>query len=104
MALWVCSCCLARLRHHHAAVGCKERVAEELLKGDALHWIALQQTVDQVYARRAQMPSDLVWNLGFMPLNVLQQDNMVAAVEGRATHDQLVQDGSHTPEVSLGAM
>ena len=76
-------------------------MVEKLLEGHALHRVALQQAVDEVNAGRAQTLSNLVGDLGFMALNVVQQGNMVASIERWPANDQFIEDGTHAPQVSL---
>lgn len=77
-------------------------MVEKLLKGHPLNRVAFQQAVDEINTGSAQVSSNLLWDLGFMALNVVQQSHMVAAIERGPTNHQLVQDGSHAPQVGLG--
>lgn len=79
-------------------------MVEKLLEGDSLDRVAFQQAVDEVNTGSAQVPGDVIRDLGFIALYVVQQSHMVAAVERGPTHNQLIQDGSHTPQVSLGVV
>lgn len=52
--------------------GSQEGVVEKLLEGHPLHRVALEQAVDEIDASRTQVPGNLVWDLGFMALYVVQ--------------------------------
>ena len=74
---------------------------EELLKGDALHRVALQQLRDQGTAAAAQTRGNVLREPCLCALYVVQQLQVVGAIEGWFPSYQLKQDGANRPEVSL---
>jgi hypothetical protein len=76
-------------------------VLEELLKSDSLHRVALQQLGDEGMAAAAESGGNVLREAGLCALYVVEQLQVVGAIERGLASNQLKQDGADRPQISL---